>query len=74
MGACGLRSVPSHMDKVGNGEIATVSTSAEITSEASESEESSKTETSTETITEDVAAITEDDLLALIAGNIKCNA
>lgn len=74
LGACGLRSVPSHMDKVGNGEIATVSTSAEITSEASESEESSKTETSTETITEDVAAITEDDLRRLIAGNIKCNA
>ena len=75
--SCGLRQVPSDMDKVGSGAEVNASTDTEAVSEDTGSSESAKQESATESgdgDTEETVAITEDDLRRLIAGNIKCNA
>ena len=77
--SCGLRQVPSDMDKVGGGAEINASTDTETVSEDKESRESAKQESVTDADGKDTektetVAITEDDLRRLIAGNIKCNA
>lgn len=78
MCSCGLRYVQSEMEKVRGGAEVNASTDTETVSVAKESSESAKQESVTnvdgkDTEETETAAITEDDLLALIAGNIKCN-